>query len=304
MCELARQFLALAEKQGATAPLLIAHRIMGISLLCTGDIRAGRTHLDQAMALYDPAEHRSLATRFSLDARQSILSYRSWTLWVLGYPEAALADADHAVSDAREIGQAATLMHALAHAPFTYCHCGNYATAKAQCDEGIALADEKGALFWKAWAMMNQGCVLVLTGKASDAVATIISGDHHVAVNGSNGAWLPLSLTYLARAYAELGQFDDAWRCIGEAMTAVKTTKETLVRSRSQSHCRRNRAEVARAGCSESGSLFRARACGRAPTTSQILGTPRRHEPRAALARPGQAAASARTACSGLRLVH
>ena len=44
----------------------------------------------------------------------------------------------------------------------------------------------------------------------------------------STGATLfvPLYLSYLARAYAELGQFDDAWRCIGEAMTAVETTKE------------------------------------------------------------------------------
>ena len=33
-------------------------------------------------------------------------------------------------------------------------------------------------------------------------------------------------LSHLASAYAELGQFDDAWRCIGEAMTAVETTKE------------------------------------------------------------------------------
>ena len=225
MCELARQFLAFAEKQGATAPLLIAHRIMGISLLCTGDIRAGRTHLDQAIALYDPAEHRSLASRFSVDARQSILSYRSWTLWVLGYPEAALADADQTVSDAREIGQAVTLMHALAHAPFTYCHCGNYATAKVQCDEAIALADEKGALFWKAWAMMNQGGVSVLTGKASDAVATIISAITMWRSTEAT-AHLPLSLTYLTRAYAELGKFDDARRCIGEAMTAAETTKE------------------------------------------------------------------------------
>ena len=32
--------------------------------------------------------------------------------------------------------------------------------------------------------------------------------------------------SYLARAFAELGQFDDAWRCIGEATTAVETTKE------------------------------------------------------------------------------
>jgi predicted ATPase len=30
----------------------------------------------------------------------------------------------------------------------------------------------------------------------------------------------------LARAYAQLGQFDDAWRWIGEAMTAVETTNE------------------------------------------------------------------------------
>jgi predicted ATPase len=38
--------------------------------------------------------------------------------------------------------------------------------------------------------------------------------------------WLPLHSSYFARAYAELGQFDDAWRSIGDAMTAVETTKE------------------------------------------------------------------------------
>ena len=37
---------------------------------------------------------------------------------------------------------------------------------------------------------------------------------------------LPLYLSYLAKAYAELGQFDDAWRSIGEAMVAIETTKE------------------------------------------------------------------------------
>ena len=37
---------------------------------------------------------------------------------------------------------------------------------------------------------------------------------------------MPAYLSYLARARAELGQFDDAWRCIREAMTAVETTKE------------------------------------------------------------------------------
>jgi predicted ATPase len=92
--QLAEQFLSLADKQDAIAPRLIAHRIMGISSLFGGEIAAGRAHLDRAIALYDPTAHRALATRFSVDARVSSLCYRSWALWLLGYPEAALADAD------------------------------------------------------------------------------------------------------------------------------------------------------------------------------------------------------------------
>jgi hypothetical protein len=84
-----------------------------------GDITEGRSHYDQALALYDPAEHRSLAMRFAQDIRMAILSYRSQALWLLGYPEAALADTKDALSDAHEIGQAATLMYALNMAALT-----------------------------------------------------------------------------------------------------------------------------------------------------------------------------------------
>jgi predicted ATPase/class 3 adenylate cyclase len=223
--ELAAQFLALAEKQGTTAPLLIAHRIMGISLACTGDITEGRAHYDQAIALYDPAEHRPLATRFGVDARVSALCYRSWALWLLGYPEAALVDADRALSDAREIGQAATLMYALFYVPLPYIWCGNSAAAKAKADEAVALADEKGSLFWKTLGMLNQGCAFALAGKAADAVHKITTGHSGYRSTGAAN-FVPLYLSYLARTYAKLGHFDDARRCIAEAMTAVEATKE------------------------------------------------------------------------------
>jgi predicted ATPase len=36
----------------------------------------------------------------------------------------------------------------------------------------------------------------------------------------------PLYLSNLAKAYADLGQFDDAWSCIGEAKSAIEATKE------------------------------------------------------------------------------
>ena len=45
--------------------------------MLTGDIAEARAHLDQGIALYDPAEHRPLATRFGEDPRVAILFFRS-----------------------------------------------------------------------------------------------------------------------------------------------------------------------------------------------------------------------------------
>ena len=156
----------------------------------------------------------------------AILSYRSLALWTLGYPNSALADAEHALRDAREIGQAATILFALGGAgAWIVSVCGNYAAATVQAGELVALAVEKGAAQWKPIGILNQGLLLILTGKASDAVQMMNSGIAGYRSTGST-TWMPWHLSFLASAYAELDQFDDAWRCINEAMTMVETTKE------------------------------------------------------------------------------
>ena len=225
MRELAVQFLTLADKQRATGPLMMAHRIMGLSLLHTGDIVDGRAHLDRAITLYDPDEHRPLATRFGQDVGAATLCWKSLAFWLLGYPEAALADTEHALMVAREIGHSATLMYVLNFSAWTHIHCGNYATTNPLVDEFGALKDQTGSVFWGAWGMMQRGCLLALTGKASDAVQTISSGVTAMRSTGTT-MWMPFWLSYLARASAEIGQHDDARRCIGEAMAAVETAKE------------------------------------------------------------------------------
>ena len=182
--DLAAQFLALAEKQGTTAPLMIGHRLMGASLVHTGEIAQGRVHYDQSLALFDPAEHRPLATRFGQDIGVMTLSFRSWARWLLGYPEAALADTDTALKDARGIGQAATLMFALLNGSFTHILRGDYAAANTEVDELAALADEKGALLWQAFGMSIRG-LPPCTDRES-----LSSHDHlryrRIAVNGSD----------------------------------------------------------------------------------------------------------------------
>jgi tetratricopeptide (TPR) repeat protein len=79
---LAQQFLALAEQQKATAPLMIGHRLLGNTLLCLGDAAEGLSHLDRALALYDPALHRPLAARFGHDVGAAILSFRPAPVYV------------------------------------------------------------------------------------------------------------------------------------------------------------------------------------------------------------------------------
>jgi predicted ATPase len=223
--ELAAQILTLAEKQRATAPLMIGHRLVGTSLFWTGNAAQGRVHLDRAIALYDAAEHRALSVRFGTDVRVAALSLRSMSLQALGYPEAALVDSDLALKNAREIGQATTLLFALCFAPLINIYCGNYATAATELHEAVALADDKGIQFLKAIGMSNRGVVLALTGKASDAVEVLISGI--TAMRSMGSTFLrSLHLSSLAMAYVELNNYEDAWRCISEAMIAVETNKE------------------------------------------------------------------------------
>jgi hypothetical protein len=156
---------------------MIGHRIMGLSLMTTGYIVQSLPHYNRAIALYDPVEHRALAGRFAgVDVRVSLLTNMSWVLWWLGYPESALADVDYALRDAREVGQAATVMYALGLTTLYDLFCGNYEAARAKSDELMALADKKSALFWKARGMMNWGCILAVTGKSADAVQMISSG--------------------------------------------------------------------------------------------------------------------------------
>jgi hypothetical protein len=158
--EIADEFLGLAQKQRATAPLMNGHRLAGSSLFFTGDPAGARVHLDRAIALYDPTAPRQLTTRFGTDIRNVVFCHRSWALWVLGYPMAALADAEFAVKDGLEFGQAATLIQTLVLASYCHIFSGNYAVAMKQIDESVTLAGEKTAAFWKsagtlvrAWAL-------------------------------------------------------------------------------------------------------------------------------------------------------
>ena len=223
--ELAERTLTLAEKQQALVPLAVGHRMMASTLSLMGVPAQSRKHCDQALALYDPVEHRSLAMRFGTDMRVQSLLVRSIVLRALGYLESGLADAEEALSTARATGHAPTLLWVLSTVEKLHLFSGDYSAANAALDELGALADQTGAVAWKTAEVTGRGRLLAFTGKPSEAVQVLTAGLTDAAQR-STGTTLYQPLNLYCLAHAELGQFDAAWRRISEAMTAMETTKE------------------------------------------------------------------------------
>jgi class 3 adenylate cyclase/predicted ATPase len=225
--DLAARFLALAEKQKVSGLLMLGRSYLGASSFLLGALAEARMHLDLGIALYDRVEHRPLTMRFGGDDTMVVdLYWRSKALWVLGYPEAAQLDINHALKDAREDGHAVSLLWAFATSFFIVdSYCGNYTTANARVDELLAIADEKDAAFWKAFGRLGRGSLLVLTGRASDAVQMIASGITALRSTGTT-LFLPFWLAHLAAANSGLRKLDEARSCIDEAMMTIETTGE------------------------------------------------------------------------------
>jgi predicted ATPase len=195
--KLADEFLALAEKQAGIVPRVIGHRMVAFTSLLSGEITDALSHYDQALALYDPAEHRAVATQFSQDARVASLVFRAVVRWILGFPEAALADAGRGLNNAREIGLAGNLMFGLFVASLTYTFCGEFAVANARLDEQLALAIKKSGQAWRAFGMMQRGALLLATGKFPEAVDMLTSGITAYRTIGAR-MFLPLYISHLA----------------------------------------------------------------------------------------------------------
>lgn len=223
--ELATQFQALARSEGTAAPRMIGHLIMGISRVLTGDFAGGRAELDCAIEVYDPVAHRALATRFGHDVRVSALAWRAFALWALGDAGAAHADIDRAMDDARSIDHAATLMFALSHASLTLLHAGQSGAAAPLIHELVRLGDEKGTLYWMAYGQLLHGWLIALEGKVADALGTIEAGIAAMRSTGATG-YAPWYLTILAKVRADVGEADEARRCIENAILVAETTGE------------------------------------------------------------------------------
>lgn len=72
---MAGRLLRLAEAEDDRDLSFFAHRAAGVSALPAGNFAGARSHLEEALELYDPAEHRAPAFVYAFDPRVVCLDY-------------------------------------------------------------------------------------------------------------------------------------------------------------------------------------------------------------------------------------
>jgi len=218
--------LTLAQQTQNSDHLIMAHTAAGMSKVYLGKLTQARSHLEQALAAYDPQRHHALVIPTGQNLKVTCLSYLSWALWILGYPDQALQRADEAIALARELDHPFSVGFALGIAGcVTHLRCGKYETALEEAEELLQLWKEMGFSLYRAWHLCVKGRVQAETGSVEDGLTSLHAG---IAECESLGivASHTQQLYNLAAAYRNAGQAQEGLDVIEQALALMEKTGE------------------------------------------------------------------------------
>ncbi len=223
--ELGDTLLRLAQRAADPALAVIAHHALGNTWLCLGALPAARQHLEEGIIRDTPDQRRAPAFRIGHDSGVACRAFAAWTLWLLGYPEQALA----------RLREALTLAHALSH-PFSlaFARCWaamvsqfrrDVSAVHEQAEATVVLSTEQGFAPWAAPGTILRGWALARQGQGEAGLAQVRQG---IATTRATGAavLVPYFCTLLADVSAHLGHMEDGLQALAEAHTLVEQQEE------------------------------------------------------------------------------
>jgi DNA-binding SARP family transcriptional activator/predicted ATPase len=222
-----RELLALAERGGDRGLLLEAHHALWPVRLMLGEPTVTRHHVEQGIALYDRAQHRSHAFVYGAhDPGTCCRRYASWTFWILGYPARALTESLDSVALAEELAHADSIMLAHAWACWFRDFRRDVDAVQEHVRALIAVGTAQGIPRWQSWAAIFDGWVRAERGEGAAAIAQIRDG---LEADGPGARHLvPYLQSVLARACLKAGQPDEGLRVIEEALAGARTIGEAV----------------------------------------------------------------------------
>ena len=166
----AEEFLSLAQSQTESGLLLVGHRLVGSALIFTGKFRAALSHLDRAVELHRPEEHRELAFRFGADIGITARCVWAWALWHRGYADQARSALAEGVRQARQSIHRHTLAYALIYMGLTATSARWADETEQAANELVSLTREHGFPLFLGYGLLLQGAALTIQGHEEAAV--------------------------------------------------------------------------------------------------------------------------------------
>lgn len=217
--QLGKQLLDLAQSQSEPALLLLAHYQLGMVLLLRGELASAHTHHSQALTIYNPQEHRTLALRYGIDLGVGSHTYLAWELWQLGYPDQALQHSQKARTLAQDLSHSHSLAFSLVDAAFLYQFCHEAPAAYELAAASMTLATEQGFALRLAQGTVIHGWALAMQGQSEKGIAEIRQGLEADLATGAK-TFQPYFLGLLAPVYG--------WFTEGFDTVDLKKAKELL----------------------------------------------------------------------------
>jgi DNA-binding winged helix-turn-helix (wHTH) protein/predicted ATPase len=222
---LGRQLVSLANGQNDPALLVEAHGPLGQTLCVQGKLPQARAHLQQVVTLYESARHNASAERFGYDPGVYAHAMAGWVLWLLGYPEQALAQSRKAVALAQEQAHPFTLAITLATDAILQFMRREGDLSLEQVEASLMLSTEYGFPYLRAVGTVLQGRALVKSQAGDRGVAQMRQG--LVALRATGAELLrPYLLALLAESCAETGQIEAGLCALEEALVTANQHTE------------------------------------------------------------------------------
>jgi len=217
--------LRLSLERNDCAGLALGHLASGRNLLMIGRLASSRSHLEKALALHDPISHPAVVRQAGLHPHVNAQFSLGFALFLLGFPDQALAQITAAIAEARRLAHPPSLASSLAVGGILLSLLRDHAVLDEWVAQLVALATEQGFPHWSAQAKIYQGWVKVNTGDLAAGISLLRSGRDAFRATGAK-LLLPHYMGLLAAAGEIAGQMEEAVTLLDGALQIVEWTGE------------------------------------------------------------------------------
>jgi predicted ATPase len=217
--------LSLSRQRNDSGGLVLGHTSFGVGLFYVGRHAVSRSHLEAAIAQYDPISHLSLASQTGTRPNVQAQAVLGSVLFCLGYPDRALARSNAAIAEARRLAHPPSLAQSLANGARLLSLVGDNTVLDKWVDQLIAVTTEQGFAHWGAQGTIYRGWVKVMNGDLAEGISLLRSGSTACRATGAE-LWMPYYIALLARACELGGQIEEAATRLDDALQIVERTGE------------------------------------------------------------------------------